>query len=112
METENKTFIIDGREFAFKNLTIDELTEANKIVSKFAVKDNEIKGDITGDEYKRFLRLALKPLDGKPADESFFGKTEEAMFLDIFTAFFLRRINSARSIADSFAKSIAELTGQ
>jgi hypothetical protein len=110
MQQENKTYMIDGREFDFKSLTIDELTEVNKIVSKFAVKGNEIKGDITGDESKRFLWLALKPLDGKPVEESFFGKTEETMFLDIFTAFFLRRISSARNTASAFASSIAGLT--
>lgn len=108
-----KIFTIAGREFEFKDLTIDESEEVTKITTKAQVSLKEYKADFTGAETKRFLYLVLKTVDNKPVDEQFFGQTLEKDFVDIFLTFFLTKmismISSSIKFAQSTKNSIAQL---
>jgi hypothetical protein len=104
--SENKIFTIAGREFEFKDLTIDEDEEVKKYTSKANVSGKEFIVNFTGAETKRFLYLILAPLDGKAVDEAFFGKVLHKDFIEIFITFFFMNDAAMMRSVIKYAQSI------
>jgi hypothetical protein len=105
----NKTFTIAGREFVFKDLTINEAEEVKDLTAKANISDKEVSLNYTSQETKRFLFLVLKPADNKPLEETFFGDALEKDFAEVFLTFFLARMNWAKISATQFAMSMLNL---
>jgi len=104
---ESKNYFIAGRSFQLKDLTLKEAEAVNKIFKSLAPgsHDNEVVADLSNDEAREFLSIALTP----KVEPSFFDDATEEQFIEVFKDFFLARLNQKKNITTFFSGLIKKL---
>jgi hypothetical protein len=88
------------------DLDLDESLEASRMLRIFFIPESgPVIAETTGEEIKKFLQIALTPVNGKPVPEDFnYGKAKESVQVKIFMDFFLARIRRGMDTTNEFAE--------
>lgn len=90
----NKTYNIGGVECRFRDLTLDEAEEVDRILKK------STSTGLSNEETKGFFELLLVPVNEQAVN---YGAIRESQAEEIVQDFFLMRINKKSDIKKSFS---------
>lgn len=100
---------IENKEFVLKDLSLDELDQANKLLQRMEAADNSIEVQFTNEELKQLLAIILEPK--VPGTVVNMGAVKETVVLEIIKDFFLKRISSKMAFQKSM-QTLLKKAGQ